>query len=596
MVKKSNKNTMLFEVCWEVCNKVGGIYTVLTSKASRIKDIFKDNYFLIGPYFLNKAKGEFQEITPPEGLKIVFSSLLKEGIDCHYGKWVIGGEPNTILVDFNNHYPYINEIKGKLWEKYKIDSLGTQSDFNDPVLWSWCVGRLIEVIQNNHKENNIIVHCHEWLSGTALIYLDKNNTKVKKVFTTHATVLGRALSSNNYPLYDDLSSIDINKEIYAMGVAAKHQVEKISANISDILTTVSEITAMEVKYFLGRKPDQLLPNGLSLSKSLTFEDISLSHRLQRDRMREFLLYYFFPYYSFDPKKSLFYFMSGRNEFHNKGIDVFIDALAELNKLLVNNSKQDDKTIICFLWVPAGISGIRPDLREAREVFSDVEQTIEASRVTTESNLLYDIMAEKPLSIETLFEQDTLRRIKKQLLKLKKNSGLPPTSSHDFIDNNDPMLVYLKEKGLTNKKEDKVKVIIYPDYLTGSDGLLNLSYDECVQGSHLGIFPSYYEPWGYTPLETAALGVAAVTTDLAGFGRFIEPVITNKDNPGIFINRRYKKSYDESVKDLSNILYRYSQFSYDERVRNKIEASNLSRLANWDNLIENYLSIYNRLTE
>jgi glycogen(starch) synthase len=596
MTEKSNKNTILFEVCWEICNKVGGIYAVLSSKAAKIQDVFKDNYFVIGPYFLDKAKGEFQETTPPETLKTVFLALLKEGIDCHYGKWIINGEPNTILVDFNGHYPFVNEIKGQLWEKYKIDSLGTQSDFNDPVLWSWCVGKLLENIKNFYRDENIIVHCHEWLSGSTLLYLDKNNIDIKKVFTTHATVLGRALSSNDYPLYDNLSSIDINKEIYAMGIAAKHQVEKISANISDVLTTVSEITAMEVKYFLGRKPDQLLPNGLSLSKSLTFEDISLSHRLQRDRMREFLLYYFFPYYSFDPRKSLFYFISGRNEFHNKGVDIFIDALAELNQLLIQDNNQDDKTIISFFWIPTGISGVRADLRESREVFADVEQTIETSRVTTESNLLYNIMAGKSFSLETLFEQDTLRKIKKQLLKLKKSNGLPPISSHDFIDNNDPILVRLREKGLINKKENRVKIVIYPDYLTGSDGLLNLSYDECIQGSHLGVFPSYYEPWGYTPLETAALGVAAVTTDLAGFGRFIEPTISDKRNPGIFINKRYKKSYEEAVKDLSNILYRYSQFSYDERVQNKIEASNLSRQASWDNLIKNYLDVYRKFIE
>jgi glycogen(starch) synthase len=587
------KKMAVFEICWEACNKVGGIYTVLASKAAYMKQALGDNnYFIIGPYFIEKAKGEFEEIVPPETIKPIFGALQKEGINCHWGKWLIKGEPITILIDFNGYRHYLNNIKKHLWENFAIDSLNAPSDFDDPILWSWCVGKVLSRIKEVFKGQNIIAHAHEWMSGSVLLYLKEKEPQIKKIFTTHATVLGRALSAANYPLYENLETIEGDKKAYELGIAAKHQIEKASAQKADILTTVSEITSLEVKQFLNRKVDLTLPNGLHLGGGLTFEDFSLSHRLQRDRMREFILHYFFPYYSFDPRKSLFYFISGRYEFHNKGIDIFIDALSDLNKRLKEKGASA-KTIVVFFWVPLNIRGIKPHIREAREIFSDVEQTLEESQVTTQSNLLYNIMAEKPLSAEALFEGDTLRQIKRKLMKLKHPTGLPSICTHDLAEGNNAIINKLKQVNLINKAEDKVKVIIYPAYLTGSDGLLNLSYNECIQGSHLGVFPSYYEPWGYTPLETAALGVATITTDLAGFGIFIKPKADQKKYPGIYIVERRQKSYETSKNQLADLLYSFSCASYHERVQNKIGASELAQEASWEKLIKHYIEAYKR---
>ncbi len=586
-------NSIIFEICWEACNKVGGIYTVIASKAVYIKQALGDNnYFIIGPYFIEKAKGEFEEIVPPEKIKPLFTALQKEGINCHWGKWLIKGEPITILIDFNGYRHYLNNIKKHLWENFAIDSLNAPSDFDDPILWSWCVGKVLSRMKEAFKGQNIIAHAHEWMSGSVLLYLKEKEPQIKKIFTTHATVLGRGLSATNYPLYENLESIESDKKAYELGIASKHQVEKASAQTADVLTTVSEITSLEVEQFLKRKVDLVLPNGLNLGGGLTFEDFSLSHRLQRDRMREFILYYFFPYYTFDPRESLFYFISGRYEFHNKGIDIFIDALSDLNKRL--KEKGDSaKTIIVFFWVPLNIRGIKTHIREAREIFSDVEQTLEESSVTTQSNLLYNIMAEKPLSAEALFEEDTLRQIKRKLMKLKHPAKLPSICTHDLNEENNIIIDKLKQVNLINNPEDKVKVIVYPAYLTGSDGLLNLSYNECVQGSHLGVFPSYYEPWGYTPLETASLGVATITTDLAGFGIFIKPKADQKKYPGIYIVERHQKKYEISKNQLADLLYNFSCASYYERVQNKIGASELAQEANWEKLIKYYLEAYKR---
>ena len=557
-----------------------------------MKEALGENYFIVGPYFLDKAKGEFQETTPPDEFKTAFNALKQKGIYCHWGKWLIRGEPHVILVDFSGCYNQLNNIKTHLWQSFKIDSLRAAPDFNAPVLWAWCVGKVISQLKPVINNSDLIVHAHEWLSGATLLYLKEKEPQIKRIFTTHATVLGRSLASLNYPLYEEIETIDADKKAYELHIEAKHQIEKTSAQNASVMTTVSEITALETEHFLKRKPDVLLPNGLNLSKSLTFEDISLSHRLQRDRMRKFLLYYFFPYYDFDLRQSLFYFISGRYEFHNKGVDIFIDALAQLNQMLKNDTGKA-KTIVVFFWVPLGIKGIKGKLIEAREIFADVEQTLDDSKVTTGSNLLYNIIANKPISAKSLFEEDTLLKLERKLLKLKQPDGLPPLSTHDLIDENNLIIKHLREKGLVNKKEDKVKIIVYPSYLSGADGLLNLSYSECVQGSHLGVFPSYYEPWGYTPLETASLGVATITTDLAGFGRFIKPKLKQERYPGIFLLERYQKDYATSANDLSNLLYRYSHFSYYERVQNKIGGSNLARQADWDKLIQNYIKAYEK---
>lgn len=586
------RNSLILEACWEACNKVGGIYTVLTSKAEHVVEKFKDNYIVIGPYFRDKAKGEFQESAPPDFLKNIFKKLNEEGIICHWGKWLIGGEPKVILVDFTQYRFFTNDIKTKLWNDYQIDSLYAPTDFNDPIVWSWAVGRLAQAIQTKEPKRDIILHAHEWLSASAILYLKTHQSQVRTIFTTHATVLGRALASIGFPLYEDIDEVDVQQKSYELGIAAKHQVEQRAAQEVDRLTTVSEITALEVEKFLMRKADALLPNGLNLKANLTFEDISLSHRLQRDRMREFLLHYFFPYYSFDLRKSLFYFISGRYEFHNKGIDLFIDALGELNSRL-KKDKKESKTIIVFILVPLPLRGIKPQVRGAKEIFEDVVQTLDESRVTTESNLLYNIMAEKPISAEALFEKNTLKELRRKLLKLKHSEGLPPICAHDLIEQeqNNAIIRRLKERNLLNQEDNKVKIIVYPDYLTGSDGLLNLSYQECVQGSHLGVFPSYYEPWGYTPLEAAGLGVATITTDLAGFGRFIKNYTKDKKDPGIFVLNRFKKEYDKIVNSLADLMYQYAHFTYEQRVQNKINASNLARYASWNELIKHYFKIY-----
>ncbi len=580
----------VFEVSWEVCNKVGGIYTVLKSKASQMVGYYQDKYYLIGPYFAERIKGEFQEEVPRQELGEVALELKKQGVKCYFGKWLIKGEPKVILLDFKDLWSRVNQIKAELWEEYKIDSLNTGQDFNEPVVWAYAAGMFLERISLSVKEEKIVAHFHEWLSGTGLLYLKKKRIKIGTVFTTHATTLGRALAYHNVDFYSILTKIDPEREAVKYNVKAKHQLEKQAAVNCHIFTTVSEITGLEARSFLKRGPDLLLPNGLDLEKFLTFEEIVIKHRIQRDRLREFLLFYFFPYYTFDLENTLFYFMIGRYEFHAKGIDILIKSLTKLNQKLIKNKSK--KTIIVFFWVPTGIKGIKPELLENREIFQDIKDALKDVSWENEEKVLFSILERKKIREETLFEKDFLFEIKKKLLRLKRES-LPPLATHDLVDSQDIIMKSFQEAGLLNKESDRVKVVFYPIYLTGYDGLSNLNYQECIQACHLGVFPSFYEPWGYTPLEAAALGVASITTDLSGFGRFCQKIRENKKQPGVFVLERFNKDEEKVVKSLYHLLYNFSQLSRQERVENKIQARKIAAKADWKFFIKNYLAAHKK---
>lgn len=591
------KADLLLEASWEVCNKVGGINTVLKSKAAKIVSYYGENYYLIGPYFAKQTVGEFEETLPKGNLKEVADFLKKEGVICHFGKWLIDGTPECILIDFTNSYTKLNEVKKNMWDWYKIDSLNVSHDYDEPVAWSYAVFLLIQKIAEIFKDKKIVAQFHEWLTGAALLHLTRNKINIGTVFTTHATVLGRTLSSNNIELYSfdgktkcALELMDIEKEAYNYGVAAKHQIEKNSAVNADVFTTVSEITGMEAKFILGRKPDVLLPNGLDIEKFPTFEEISIKHRLQRDSIREFILYYFFPYYVFELKETLFYFIAGRYEFHDKGVDIFIKSLGNLNERM--KKEKSKKTIVAFIWVPANIRGIKPELLESRTFFKDIKDNIEDNINEIQKLLMFSLVSQFKITENSLFEPEFILEMKKKVLKLKK-SGTPPVSTHDILDDNDVILRGLREAKLENKAEDNVKIVFYPIYLSGADSLLDLSYYEAMQGSHLGVFPSFYEPWGYTPLEAGALGVSSVTTDLAGFGRYIAKKTEGKKNPGVFVLKRMGRSEGEVVSDLADILYYFATLKKQMRIENKMAARRLAEMADWSILIKNYIKAHEK---
>lgn len=567
---------------------------MLQSKAARMVEYYKDGYMLLGPFFNSeKLKGEFEETTVPEEWRADSLVLAKEGIKLHWGTWLIAGSPRVCLIDFAEFLRETNAIKQRLWEYFQIDSLRAPDDFNYPIVWGWACGKALETFARKMKDKSIVAHVHEWLAAGALLYVASAKVNIKTVFTTHATVVGRTIAEQGLPLYEHILDIDTAKEAYHYGVAAKHLTEKAAATHANVLTTVSEITAKEVEHFLGRKPDILLPNGLDLKKYPTMEEIALKHQTYRERIREFLLYYFLPYYEIDIPDTLFYFISGRYEMENKGIDVFIRALEKVNDALKKEKRS--KMIIAFLLIPTGVRGIKGELIENREHFNDIKQALDEAHDAILENLVYGVIAEKDLGAEFLLGKERSRALGMKIKKLKK-SGAPPTHTHDLIDPNDAIAKRLQEASLANQAKDRVKVIYYPMYMSGGDGLLNLDYEQVVLGSHFGIFPSSYEPWGYTPLETAALGVASLTTDMAGFGEFIAKVEDKEmgdELKGIYVLERYKKSEEEVIQHLADTMIHYAKLSREERVENKLRARKLSEHADWRELITYYFQAHEK---
>ena len=285
---------ILFEVSWEVCNKVGGIYTVVKSKVALMQKYYK-NYIIIGPYVEAKARTDFEELPQPEEIKSIFDILEKEGITCYYGKWTLKEEPTSILIDFSKLVEKKDEIKKELWENFKIDSLSAQWDFDEPIIWCKAVARFLEEYANNNK-SKIAAHFHEWMAGSALLHLKKAKAKIATVFTTHATMLGRAIAGSGQDLYGMLDNMNPEEKAYESGVQDKFTTERACAQNTDIFTTVSEITGLEAEKILGRKPEVLVLNGLDTSQFPTVEEFSVKHVTCRKKIREFLTYHFFPYY------------------------------------------------------------------------------------------------------------------------------------------------------------------------------------------------------------------------------------------------------------------------------------------------------------
>ncbi len=580
----------LFEVSWEVCNKVGGINTVLKSKAALMKEHYR-NYLLIGPYFERNAALEFEERQPPEYLRRAFRAVAKEGINCHYGTWQIKGEPDAVLIDFSGFTPRKDRLKAQLWERFRIDSLGAGWDYEEPIIFSAAVAHLIAALRLRERA---VIHTHEWMTGATILFLEILGCHSPTVFTTHATMLGRALCGNGENLYEMLDNIDARSAAYAHGVQAKHLTEQAVAHAATVFTTVSEITAIEAEKILGRKPDVLVLNGLDIARFPTFEETSIKHLTCREQLREFLTYFFFPHYVFPLEHNLIFFITGRFEFRNKGIDITIEALGRLNQLLKEGHPDEPsaahRTVTCFFWVPMEHGGVKIELLENKSYYQHLKSYIQYNAEDILKKVLYDFLGQQDVTSETIFTKDFLNRMKRDLLHFKRGGTPPLVTNYIPDEERNPVVKALRAAGLNNHKDDRVKVIVQPVYLDGNDGLIGLNYYDAIAGTHLGLFPSYYEPWGYTPLETAAMGVSALTTDLAGYGRFVEPHLDD-EFPGVRILHRYRRKRADIIEEYAQLLYSFTQLSHEDRVQNKIAAKGLAALCDWKEFINYYLEAH-----
>ncbi|MBN2518100.1 MAG: glycogen/starch synthase [Candidatus Altiarchaeota archaeon] len=587
----------VFEISYEAANKVGGIYAVLTSKAQQMRKTFGE-YYAVGPYFSDKVAVDFIEVKN-HPYTALFRSLGEEGIKCTYGKWIGADKANCFLINPLQFKQKLNDLKTDLWNKFKVDSLISWDLFNEAVVWGAAAGIFLERLLEHEefKDKEIVCQFHEWLSGAALLYLKQKNSRAGLVFTTHATTLGRTLAEAGIDIVREVKQTtceckggSISKErVYEHGVQCIHTLETACAHNADVFTTVSKITGDEARYILGKYPDVLTLNGVNASRYPSMEELSISHGEHKERIKHFTLAYFSPYYNIDSSDMLYFFTSGRNEFHNKGFDLLIDALDKLNVRL--KREKSKKNVVVFFWIPANTKGRSLEVLDNLSLFEAMENEVISNLDEIREHIIESVCQGKLPTKTRVFDECFLNDLKRMILKMRsKRGGSPPINSMVLEDAENSVNRAFREHNLTNSADDRIKVIYYPVYLSSADGLLGLNYNEAIMGCHLGIFPSYYEPWGYTPLETAALGVPSVTTDLAGFGQFIKQ-FTEGEKSAIKVLEREGKGYAKAVDQLADYMYFIVNTQRRDRVKKKIEAKRLSELADWERLIKNYAEAY-----
>ncbi len=574
------------EVSFEVANKVGGIHQVLKSKSGSMHERYGENYITIGFYNPEEASKEF---APREnhGFEKIFHKLEEKGIKCYYGVWNAPSDPRCILVDPSDMQKTANEIKKELWDNYGVDSMEAGPDFDEPVKWSYAVGELVKEL-DTELEGDTVLQAHEWLSGPAIL-----NSDNPSVFTTHATVLGRTLSSSDFDLQSAVEHgrLDPNlAEEYE--VVPKHHIEKASAEQADVFTTVSKNTGKEAEAVLGVEPDVILPNGFNVEDFPSLEELSYQHTRKKGRVKEFLRAYFKPYYDVDLESDpRILFTSGRYEYHNKGIDLLIDALAKMNS-------EEGEDVFVFIMVPSDIKGQKTEVVENLSLYEELEAYLDSMMPKLKKELLNEITSgREPAKKCFKIVEDSSRELKSLQENFRaKHGDRPPVSAFDLNYPEDEILTALYENGLTNEEDDRVKVVFYPTYLSVGDRLLSMEYNDFLVAASAGIFPSYYEPWGYTPVETAANGALAVTTDLAGFGKFLKENTGREDRKGIKILERQAKTDQESADQLYNILEQFVSYSKTEITERKHNARKLAQLTSWKKLSKNYLEAHKMALE
>jgi glycogen(starch) synthase len=581
------REAFLFEVAWEVCNQVGGIYQVLRSKAELLVERWREEYCLVGPYVESKARLEF-EPTPRTGFTgRVADELDARGIPVHHGRWLIPGKPRVLLLSHGMTKPQLAEAKYFLWKNHNIRVPDNEPLVDGAVTFAEAVTTLLEIAANDPGDasgkgpRQIVAHFHEWQGGTAVPIVRRRNLKVAAVFTTHATQLGRYIASNELGFYERLSSIDHLQKAAQYNVQAQHEIERAAAHGAHVFTTVSQITAEECSALLGRTPDVVTPNGLNIARYNVGHDFQTFHADFKERLHAFTMGHFFPSYSFDLDKTLYMFTSGRFEPRNKGFDVCLEAMARLNWEIREAGL--DITVVFFIVTSRPTRSIHPLVLEKRGVLNELRGVC-ANIVDRVGNQLFRRAAEgqKPVLDELVDEYWQLRFRRTQ--SAFRRNALPPVVTHILEDDHtDPVLAQIRQLGLINMADHPVKVIYHPEFVTPENPLWGIDYDQFVRGSHLGLFPSAYEPWGYTPLECMALGVPAISSDLAGFGRYVQETQPGHDNWGLTVLPRRNRGYHEAATDLAQRLLAYCRLSRRDRVNLRNEVEKRSWEFDWQRL-------------
>ena len=543
MSNKTLAPSYIFESSWEVCNKVGGIYTVLSTRAKTLQGILKDKCFFIGPdFWLEKKNPLFKES----------KTLLKkwrewaadnDSVSFRVGRWMVPGEPIAILIDFKPFFEEKNEIFGWAWDNYGVNSLHAYGDYDESLVFSWAAGKVVESYYRYFaltEKDNVVFQAHEWQTCLAALYVKKMVPEVATIFTTHATTTGRSIAGNGKPLYDYLFAYNGDQMSFELGVEAKHSVEKSAALAVDCFTTVSEITNKECKQLLGREADVILMNGF---ENDFVPQPQAAFNAAREEARSTMLNVANALMGTNlADDTLIVATSGRYEYKNKGIDVYVDAM---NRLRFD--EELDRPVLAFIFVPAWVREARSDLKQALKTTTTTNGAIGDPRITHELNEPW----------------------------------------------NDKVLGQMNWLNIHNSADDNVKIIFVPCYLDGDDGIFNKHYYDLIIGADITVFPSYYEPWGYTPTESVAFHVPCITTDLAGFGLWANELKGGESEieDGVKTIHRSDYNFDEVSEAIANTILAFSKLSPAQVKEARKAAGKVAEKALWKHFIQYYYEAY-----
>ena len=554
MGKELMKPDFIFESSWEVCNKVGGIYTVLSSRAKTLQDEMKDRIVFIGPDFWkenddnpNATVGDCPYFKEDKSIFAQWQWEAKEqGLSVRIGRWTIPGEPIAILVDFKPFFEKKNEIYGWLWEHYSVDSLHSYGDYDEASMFSYAAALVVESFYKFAVEGKtfdhstkVIYHANEWMCGLGALYINNKLPQIGTIFTTHATSIGRSIAGNQKPLYDYLFAYNGDQMAGELNMQSKHSIEKQTAWFVDCFTTVSDITAKECLELLDKPVDVVLPNGFDDSFVPKGAQFTRKRKAARKRLLEVANALLGEQLDDD---TLIVSTSGRYEFRNKGIDVFVEAM---NRLL--RDRELKKKVVAFIEVPGWVGEPRKDLQERLDSKKTFDTPLDVPQIT---HWLHNM-------------------------------------SHDNV------LSMMKYYDMHNRKDENVKVIFLPCYLDGKDGIVNMTYYDIVLGNDLCVYPSYYEPWGYTPLEAVAFKVPCITTDLAGFGLWANKEFghVGEIEDGVKVIHRTDYNYSEVADAIKDTVALFSAMSQKQIDACRKKADALSKKALWSEFIQYYHEAY-----
>ncbi len=533
---------LLFETSWEVCNKVGGIYAVLSTKAKTLHQQYRDNLIFIGPDLWSDANPSpsFIECRTPLA-SWLRQAKLPEGMRVRVGRWDVPGKPIALLVTYEALYPFKNALYSDMWQRYRVDSLHAYGDYDESCMFAYAAALVIESIVKWKNDPNIkvVAHFDEWTTGMGLLYIKSHLPQVATVFTTHATSIGRSICGNGKPLYDYMPGYFGDQMAGELNMQSKHSLEKAAAHAADAFTTVSDVTARECRQLLERYP-MVTPNAFEQHYVPKGAKLVAQRNAARQRMLDVASALTGQQFGDD---TMLVATSGRLEMRNKGIDVYLDALSSLRSSLECVTSQQ-RRVVAFVLVPAWVKSARADLVD--------------NMMVDEPHRLFD-----PIITHNLYNVDS-----------------------------DPVYNRINALGFHNEVGDKVTVIDVPCYLNGNDGIFNMAYYDLLPGLDVAVFPSYYEPWGYTPLESAAFGVPTITTDLAGFGQWVlDSFGDDSDKTGIKVLHRTDSNYSDVVQAIASSLINLYVMDAKQVLTVRRGARSTSKVASWENFIKYYDEAY-----